>query len=111
MGDELQEPRWEPDWLMPHCAQPGSWRCCAYFDLWGYYLPSALTTTKSTTIINRPEAPTAAAVSSPEIDDAIVSPARTNMIIRSIITPRGVLIMLMIEPEPLDITNTSPKTE
>ena len=62
-------------------------------------------------IINRPEAPTAAAVSSPEIEDAIVNPARTNIMIRRIMIPNGVLIMLMIEPEPFAITNTSQKTE
>ena len=60
-------------------------------------------------IINRPEAPTAAAVSSPDIDEAIVNPARTSMIINRIMIPSGVLIMLMIEPEA--ITNTSPKTK
>jgi len=47
----------------------------------------------------RPADDTAAAVSSPDIAEAIVSPARTNMMTKSTMIPRGVLIMLMIVPE------------
>lgn len=49
--------------------------------------------------MSNPADPTAAAVSSPEMAEAIVKPERTSMMMKSMIIPRGVLIMLIIVPE------------
>lgn len=71
-------------------------------------------TTKSTITTNRPAELTAAAVSSPEIAEAILKPERTSMIMNRTIMPRGVLIMLRIVPPEAPFfgmfTYTSPKT-
>jgi hypothetical protein len=56
---------------------------------------------------NRPADETAAAVSSPDIAEATESPAITNMIINRTTIPKGVLIMPMIELEPLAMPLTT----
>lgn len=49
---------------------------------------------------NRPALETAAAVSSPEIAEAIVSPESTSMMMNRTMMPSGVRIMPMMVPEP-----------
>ena len=69
-------------------------------------------TTKSTITTRNPAEETAAAVSSPDIADATLSPAKTRRMMKRITIPRGVRITPMIEPvELLPIQHTSQKTE
>lgn len=48
-----------------------------------------------------PAEETAAAVRSPDMAEAMVSPAKTRRMIKRTTMPRGVLIMLIMEPEAL----------
>lgn len=76
------------------------------------HFPRAPITTSKTMTTRSPADETAAAVSSPDMAEATVSPARTNMMMKSTMIPRGVLIMLIIVPEFLAIVHTPPpKTE
>jgi len=82
--------------------------------LWmeGYFPRAAITVSKTMTT-KRPADETAAAVSSPEIAEAMLSPARTSMMMNSTMMPRGVLIMLIIVP-PLflgKVQTPPPKTD
>lgn len=76
------------------------------------YFPRALITTRSTITTRSPADETAAAVSSPEIAVAIVSPESTSMMMNSTMIPSGVRMMLMIVPPPaplpLGMLPTSP---
>lgn len=63
-----------------------------------HYFPKTPITTRSTINVNSPALETAAAVSCPEIAEATESPARTSIIMNKTMMPRGVLMMLMIEP-------------
>jgi hypothetical protein len=58
---------------------------------------SAITSSRTINVSN-PAEDTAAAVSCPEIAEAMESPARTSMITNRIIIPRGVFMMFMIVP-------------
>ena len=73
----------------------------AALSLEGNYAPIAAITTSKTMTTSKPADETAAAVSSPEIEAAIVMPDRTSMIMKRIIIPRGVRMMLMMLPPPL----------
>lgn len=73
------------------------------------YFPRALTTTRRITRTNSPTPDTAAAVSSPDMEEATVSPARTNIMMNSTRIPSGVLITEIIPVVPLDIRYTSQK--
>jgi len=121
-GNELQESRWQPAQFgngkhlpfrfmeLPHNARARAWVYGALWPLGENYFPSTEITVRSTMITISPAEETAAAVRSPEIAEAILSPARTIRMIKSTTIPRGVLIMLMMEPEFLGIGNdTSPK--
>ena len=111
LGNEPQEPGGRGN--VSGVIQTGSWGCSTG-ELWPWfrkcYFPRALTTTRSTIKIKRPAAPTAAAVSSPEIDAAIVRLESISIMMKRTMIPRGVRIMLMIVPVPLAIYNTSPVT-
>lgn len=61
-------------------------------------------------ITNNPADETAAAVSSPDIAEAIASPERTSMMMKRIMIPNGVRITPIMSPPALLITTTSQKT-
>ena len=85
--------------------------CDAYGILLDSYFPSALITTSNTMTTKSPAEETAAAVSSPDIAAATVSPERTNMIMKRTMIPKGVRMMPIIEPDPLAIQHTPPKKD
>lgn len=60
-------------------------------------MPSMPMTTRSTINVKSPALETAAAVSCPEIAEAMLSPAKTSMTMKRTMIPKGVLIMPMIE--------------
>jgi hypothetical protein len=77
------------------------------------YFPIAFTMISSTMITISPALDTAAAVREPEMAEATVNPASTNMIRSRTTIPRGVLIMLIMElllELPLPKSYTSPNS-
>lgn len=77
---------------------------------WDYFPSTAMTVSKTMTT-RRPADETAAAVSSPDMAEAMLRPARTNMMMKSTMIPRGVLIVFIIVPDALRgmVTHTSSK--
>ena len=110
-GDELQEPDEQAERIGSEWQYPSRTPGAVFRMIKSGYFPRALITTRSTMTTKRPAEETAAAVSCPDMAVAIANPERINMMINRRTIPNGVRMTLMIEPAPLDITYTSPKTK